>query len=185
MQEGEFELELKETKIGSKRIYDGKIIKLDVDTVTLPNGESATRELVRHPGGVGVVALDGDGSIYLVRQYRIPYDDILLEIPAGKLDKGEDTAVAARRELAEETGLRCGKLEFLGNFYPSVGFLDENLRMYLATELSQGETHPDDDEFVNTVKMPFDDAVKLIMDGEIKDGKTVAAILKVKVLKNL
>ena len=169
-------MELKETKIGSKRIYDGKIIKLDVDTVTLPNGESATRELVRHPGGVGVVALDGDGSIYLVRQYRIPYDDILLEIPAGKLDKGEDTAAAAHRELAEETGLRCGKL---------VGFLDENLRMYLATELSQGETHPDDDEFVNTVKMPFDDAVKLIMNGEIKDGKTIAAILKVKVLKNL
>lgn len=178
-------MNLREKYVKTQRIYNGKIIKLDVDTVTLPDGNEATRELVRHPGGVGIVALDSDDNIYLVRQYRRPYDEILLEIPAGKLDVGENPDCAATRELSEETGFNCGNLKFIGSFYPSVGFLDENLRMYLATELTKGKMHTDDDEFLNLEKMPFEDAVNLVMSGEIKDGKTIAAILKVKLMRGL
>ncbi len=178
-------MKLSEKSVKTQRIYDGKIIKLDVDTVTLPDGNEATREIVRHPGGVGIVAIDSDDNIYLVRQYRRPYDEILLEIPAGKLDVGENPDCAAMRELSEETGFNCVNLKFIGSFYPSVGFLDENLRMYLATELTEGEIHTDDDEFLKLEKMPFEDAVNLVMSGEIKDGKTIAAILKVKLMRGL
>ena len=172
-------------RVSRELAYTGTVLKIYKDRMEFSNGNHEDWDFIHHDGAAAVIPVMDDGKILMVTQYRNALERDTLEIPAGKLDMGEDTAAAAHRELAEETGLRCGKLEFLGNFYPSVGFLDENLRMYLATELSQGETHPDDDEFVNTVKMPFDDAVKLIMNGEIKDGKTIAAILKVKVLKNL
>lgn len=173
-------MDMREKTIKTERIYDGKILKFDYSTVVLPNGNQATREIVRHPGGVGIVAVDEDDMIYLVKQYRIPYDDILLEIPAGKLDVAEDTLEAAKRELSEETGLEAEQWEFMGCFYPSVGFCDENLRLYMATRLSLGEMHTDDDEFLNVIKMPFEDAVEMCIDGRIKDGKTIAGILKAK-----
>ena len=174
-------MDIREQTIESKKVYDGKIIKLSVDTVVTPGGRKATREIIRHPGGVGVVAIDDSNMVYLVEQYRIPYDEILPEIPAGKLEPGEeDIQKAAERELREETGLRAEKLEFIGNFYPSVGFLDENLRLFLATGLSMGETDPDEDEYINLVKLPFEEAVNMVMDNRIKDGKTIAAILKAK-----
>ena len=172
-------MDLKEKTIKSEKIYDGRIIKVSVDTVITPGGREATRELIHHPGGVGVVAIDEEGMIYLVEQYRIPYDEMLLEIPAGKLDPGEtDTQKASERELREETGLRADTMEFMGNFYPSVGFLDEDLRLYLAKGLSMGETDPDEDEYINLVRIPFKEAVEMVMDNRIKDGKTIAAILK-------
>jgi ADP-ribose pyrophosphatase len=177
-------VELREKTINSKEIYKGRVISLSVDTVITPGGNQATREIVHHPGGVAVVAIDNDDMIYLVEQYRVPYDDILLEIPAGKLDsKDEDPKDAALRELSEETGLTCKEIKHIGDFYPSVGFLDENLRLFMATGLSEGQTHPDDDEYLNIVKMPFEKAVQMVMDGKIKDGKTIAGILKVKLLK--
>jgi ADP-ribose pyrophosphatase len=177
-------VELREKTINSKEIYKGRVISLSVDTVITPGGNQATREIVHHPGGVAVVAIDNDDMIYLVEQYRVPYDDILLEIPAGKLDsKDEDPKDAALRELSEETGLTCKEIKHIGDFYPSVGFLDENLRLFMATGLSQGQTHPDDDEYLNIVKMPFEKAVQMVMDGKIKDGKTIAGILKVNLLK--
>lgn len=177
-------MELREKLVNSKEIYKGRVISLSVDTVITPGGNEAIRELVHHPGGVGVVAIDEDNMIYLVQQYRIPYDDILLEIPAGKLDsKEEDPKDAAIRELSEETGLRAKEIKHIGDFYPSVGFLDENLRLFMATGLSEGETQPDEDEYLNIVKLPFDKAVQMVMDGKIKDGKTIAGILKAKLLK--
>ncbi len=179
-------MNLREERIDTKEIYKGRVISMSVDTVITPGGNKATRELIHHPGGVAVVAVDDDNMIYLVEQYRIPYDEILLEIPAGKLDsKEEDPLDAATRELAEETGLRAKEIKHIGDFYPSVGFLDENLRLFMASGLSQGETNPDEDEYLNTVKMPFEKAVQMVMDGKIKDGKTIAGILKAKILKEM
>lgn len=177
-------MNLREKTIKTEKIYDGRIIKLSVDTVITPGGNEAERELIHHPGGVGVLAIDHEDMIYLVEQYRIPYDQILLEIPAGKIDMGEtDVKKAAERELREETGLTADTLDFIGNFYPSVGFLDEDLRLFMAKGLHLGETDPDEDEFLNLVKLPFNEAVEMVMDNRIKDGKTIAAILKAKVLR--
>ncbi len=179
-------MDYKEIIIKENRVYDGMIINLNVDTVILPNGREAKREVVHHPGGVGVVAVDNEGYVYLVEQFRVPYNTMMLEIPAGKLDKGnEDTESAARRELSEETGLEAENMQFIGEFYPSVGYTDENLRLFVATDLTFEKSHPDEDEFVNLKKYHFDDAVKMVMDGTIKDGKTIAAILKAKNLLNL
>lgn len=177
-------MDIREKTIDSKPIYDGKIIKVALDTVVCPNGRQALREIVRHPGGVAVVPVDDNGYVYMVRQYRIPYDKILLEVPAGKLDKGENPDVAAGRELREETGLSAQKLTFMGSFYPSVGFCDENLRMYLATGLTLGETDPDEDEFVDVEKIHIDALINMIMSNEICDGKTIAAIFKARELLN-
>lgn len=178
-------MDIREKIVNTNCLYNGHVINLEISDVTLPDGRPATREIVRHPGGVGVVALDDNNDVYLVKQYRVPYDDVLLEIPAGKLDKGEEPLKAAKRELSEETGLVADEIKYIGDFYPSVGFCDEILRMFVATGLKQGDVHPDEDEFVNTVKMPFSEVLKLVLDGTIKDGKTIAAILKTKLILNL
>ena len=175
-------MDIREKTINSKQIYDGKIIKVTLDTVICPNGMQAERELVRHPGGVAIVPIDKDEFVYMVRQYRVPYDSIMLEVPAGKLDRGEDVERAAARELKEETGIIAESMVFMGNFYPTVGFCDENLRMYLATGLTQGETDPDEDEFINVEKIHITQLVQMIINNEIKDGKTIAAVLKANIL---
>jgi ADP-ribose pyrophosphatase len=168
----------------TKTIYKGKIISLDVNEVICPNGKTSSREIVHHPGGVAVAAIDEQGFVYMVRQYRIPYDKIMLEVPAGKLDPGENPDDAVKRELMEETGITAEEITFLGNFYPSVGFCDENLRMYIASGLSFGKTNPDEDEFVSVEKIHISALTDMIMNNEINDGKTIAVILKAKEFLN-
>ena len=174
-----------EKTVRKERIFSGKVLKFDVDTVELPDGTVSTRELVYHPGGVGVVVIDEGGFVYMVRQFRTPYEKAILEIPARKLESGEDPDKAAKRELVEETGVNCTELVSLGEFYPSVGYTNENLRLYLAKVESVGEATPDDDEYLDVCRIHISKLTDMIMSGEIKDGKTIAAILKTKLYLNI
>ena len=149
----------------------------------MPDGSVATRELVEHPGGVGIVAITDKDEIILVEQYRKPLDKAIYEIPAGKLDPGEHHRTCGIRELEEETGLSAKVFDYMGFIYPSPGFTDEVTHVYLAKELTQGETHPDDDEFLDVKKVPFDTALKMVMDGEINDAKSVFGILKYNMMR--
>ena len=171
-------MDLTERTIESKTMFQGRIITVLLDTAGLPDGGTAQREVVLHPGGVAVLALDEADNVALVRQYRYPLHGLLLELPAGKLDPGEDHRPAALRELSEETGLEAGELTYLGHIYASPGFCDEALHMYLT----RARQHLDEDEFLDVVTMPFDTLVEQVMSGEITDAKTVATVLKVKTL---
>ena len=176
-------MELTERTISSETIFEGKIITVQRDMARLPDGKSASREVVRHPGGVTVLPLGADGTVTLVRQYRYPLGQELLELPAGKLERnGEDHRSAAIRELGEETGLEAGELTYLGYMVSSPGFCDEKLHLYLARDLTFGATHPDADEFLQVRRLPFDTLLARCLSGEIEDGKTVAAVLKAKLL---
>ena len=179
-------MDLTERMESSQTIFEGHIVKLTVDQVRLPDGKEAQREVVFHPGGVAVLALDEDNRVALVRQYRYPIQQLLLELPAGKLDHGqEDPIEGARRELAEETGLEAEEWTYLGHILASPGFCTEDLHMYLARGLTRKGQHLDEDEFLDVVTMPFEELVGQVMDGTITDAKTVAATLKVKVLLGL
>lgn len=175
-------MDLTERTVESKTLFDGVIVTLKVDKAQLPDGKVATREVVEHPGGVAILALDEKNNVTLVQQYRYPFHQVLLELPAGKLDAGEDHRPAAIRELSEETGLEAGELTYLGHIYASPGFCDEALHMYLARDLTRARQHLDEDEFLDVVTMPFDTLVEQVMSGEITDAKTVATVLKVKTL---
>ncbi len=165
-------------------IYEGKIINLRVDDIVLPDGNDAKREYVEHRGGASILAVDGEDNVYLVRQFRYPYREILEEIPAGKLEMGEDPIETARRELQEETGL-VGDIIPYGLIYPTPGYTNENLYIYLATNLKKGDTHFDEDEFLDVVKRPIRDVLQDIYEGKIKDGKTCYAVLKYAHQKNI
>ena len=149
----------------------------------MPDGSTSTRELVEHPGGVGIVAVTDNDEIILVKQYRKPLDKVIYEIPAGKLDPGEHHRTCGIRELEEETGLSAKVFDYMGFIYPSPGFTDEVTHVYLAKELTQGETHPDDDEFLDVEKVPFERALKMVIDGEINDAKSVFGILKYNMMR--
>ncbi len=167
-----------EKTISSEHIYKGKIIEVKVDTVAMPEGKTAARELVKHPGGVGVIAVTEEDEIILVKQFRKPLDAAIYEIPAGKLDPGEGHEVCGKRELEEETGLKAKNFEYLGFIYPSPGFTDEVTHMYLATGLYAGVIHPDQDEYLDIEKVKIDHVRKMIMNNEINDAKTVAGFFK-------
>ena len=171
-------MDMKETRIGGELIYDGIIVHLYKDNVTLPNGKEAIREVIRHQGAVCVVAVDDDMNIYLVRQYRYPFADVITEIPAGKLDAGETPLEGAARELREETGIIAKNYTYLGELYTSPAFLDEVIHMYLAKGLSFEKQSPDEDEFVEVDKVNINDFVKEIMNGKVPDSKTQTAVLK-------
>lgn len=164
----------------SELIYDGAVVHLYKDTVTLPDGRSAVREVIRHIGAVCVVPVTDDNEVIFVRQFRYALGKMILEIPAGKLNsKDEDPSSAVLRELEEETGYSCRELNFIGDIHTTVGFCDEVIHMYSARGLTKGVSHPDDDEFIDTVKLPLEEAVKMILNGQLTDAKTQAAILKV------
>lgn len=169
-----------EKTVASTEIFDGKVLHVFKDDVTLPDGKPAFREYIRHVGAVCVLPLTDEGDVICVRQYRYPTGSVLLEIPAGKLDaKSEDHEAAVRRELREETGAICGKLTDLGCFYSSPALMDERIHMYFAEELSFGETDPDEDEFVESVRIPLSELVEMVMRGEVPDCKTQAAVMRV------
>ena len=180
------QMDLTERTLRREDKFTGRIVAVHVDTVELPNGGTALREVADHPGGVAVLALDGENQVLAVTQYRYPFGRTLLEIPAGKLDHpGEDPYAAGLRELKEETGAVPGKYESLGRILPSPGCYGEILHLYLAQDLRMEEQRLDEDEFLNVERIPFDEMVRRCLSGEIEDAKTVAAVLKAKILLEL
>ena len=171
--------DLKETQISSELIMDGKILHVYHDQVRLPNGNSASRELIRHVGAVCIVPLTDDGKVILEQQFRYPVNRVITEIPAGKLDdRSEDPLAAAKRELREETGIVADRWYDLGLFYPAPAYSDEAIHMYLATGLHQGAQDLDADEFLDLKTVDLDTAVAEILTGNVPDLKTQAAILR-------
>jgi ADP-ribose pyrophosphatase len=169
---------LRERGLTQESVFRGNVLKVRVDTVALPNGEIATREIAEHPGAVAVIPLTNDGRIVLVKQYRYPIDAITLELPAGKLDvPGESLLEAAERELAEETGCFAGQLNYLGHFHTSPGFTNEVLHLFVARNFKQKEHCTEPDEFIEVVTMPLEEALQRLRNGEITDAKTIIGLL--------
>ncbi len=172
-------MNLTEKTLTQEYQFRGRIINLRTDTAQLPNGAVAGREVVEHPGGVCVAALTDNNELLFVRQYRYPYAEVVLELPAGKRDKGgEDPLACGKRELWEETGATAEEYTFLGRVYPTPGYCDEIIYLYLARGLHFGDAHPDEDEFVEVERIPLTRAVELVMNNEIPDAKTQIAVLK-------
>ncbi|WP_281886719.1 NUDIX domain-containing protein [Paenibacillus sp. YYML68] len=165
-----------EVTISTQPIFQGKIISLQVDTVRLPDGGEATREIVKHPGAVAVLALTEDDRMIVVEQYRKPLEKSQVEIPAGKLDGAEDPLEAARRELEEETGYTSASIRHVASFYTSPGFADELLHLYVADKLTSGESRPDEDEFLEAEAITLEEAQTYIREQRISDAKTILAV---------
>ena len=172
-------MDMIERSIASKYEFKGRILNTRVDDVVLPDGSLSKREIIEHNGGVGIVALTDDDCICLVRQYRHPYGEVIYEIPAGKLELGEDPLLCGKRELSEETGYTAKEWQSLGVIYPTPAYCSEKIYVYFATKLIKGSAHLDQGEFVESVSVPLKEAVRMVMTGEIKDAKTQIAILKV------
>ena len=168
--------------LSTEQVFDGKIVKVFVDDVRLPDGREARWERVIHPGAVGMVPLLSDGTIVLVRQYRHAVGKVLLEIPAGKLEEGEPPEVCARRELAEEVGYRAGELVKLAEFYNSPGYSDEFFHLFLARELEEGQAEAETDEFFQVEAVQLEEAFDMISTGEVRDAKTIIGITLTKLL---
>ena len=177
-------MKLDEKTVKINYVYKGRIINVRNDDAELPNGKPCKREIVEHPGGVCVAALTENDELLFVRQFRYPYMAVIPELPAGKLERGEDPFETGKRELEEETGHTAGEYIDLGKFYPSPGYCCEIIHLYAAKELEFTHQHLDEDEFLNVERIPLDKAVEMVMNNEIKDGKSQAAVLKVKMLKD-
>ena len=171
-------MDLTEKTLKSEPIFKGRVIDLRVDTVTLPDGNVSTREVIAHPGGVCVLAVDEEKNVFMVRQYRYPTKQVLLEIPAGKLEYGEDYFKAAKRELEEEAGVVAENYVYLGYFYPTPAYCEEKIHMYFASGLTKTKQNLDDEEFLEVEKVPYDKLLEMISKGEIIDGKTALAALR-------
>ncbi|HIR56773.1 MAG TPA: NUDIX hydrolase [Candidatus Gallacutalibacter pullicola] len=175
-------MKLTEKTLSQEYKYRGKIVNLRVDDAELENGHVTKREVVEHPGGVTIGALTDKNELLFVRQFRYPYQQVILETPAGKLEPGEDAFEAGKRELKEETGATGRDFQFLGNMYPTPGYCGEIIRLYACRVDGYGEMDPDDDEFLEVERIPLDKAVQMVMDNEIPDGKTQILILKIAAL---
>lgn len=167
-----------EERLDGELKYSGVIVNVRLDRAQLHNGAVVKREVVEHPGGVTVLPVDEDGICYMVRQFRYPFGRMMLEAPAGKLEPGEDHRECAERELSEETGFTADELVYMGGCCTSPGFSTEVLHIYLALGLHAGQSHPDENEFLNVEKHSLDELSRMVMDGEIDDGKTIVAVLK-------
>ena len=170
-------INLKENKISSKIIYQGRLLDVRRDEVRLPNGTTSIREWIKHPGAVCIIPCLPDNKIALIRQYRYPLQQEMIELPAGKLDKNEIPEKCAMRELEEEIGYRAEKLTFLTNIHPAIGFADEVMGIYLAENLIKTASNQDEDEFLELIPTPLEKAVKMVWDGVITDVKTIIGIL--------
>ena len=168
---------LTETTVGTERIYEGRIINVRKDTVKMPDGNTATREVIEHSAAVCIVPVDENGNVILVRQFRIPTGGPLLEVPAGGVEEGEVSEEAVLRELQEEIGFTAGKLHHLASCWVAPGWATEFMHAYLATELTPSRLDADEDENIQVVRVPFDEAISMFKSGEIQDGKTIASML--------
>lgn len=171
-------MHLEEKTLKSETVYEGPIFTITHDTAELENGMTAVRDVLHHSGGVGIVALTDDNEIYLVKQFRYPFRTATLEIPAGKVNEGEEPYDCGKRELLEETGCTCTEYTDMGDMYPTPAYDTEITHMYMARGLSIHSQSLDEDEFLDVVKMPLSDAVQLVIEGKIPDGKTQIGILK-------
>lgn len=169
-------MNFEEKTLNSKEIFSGRIIKVRLDKVSLPDGRQSSREVVEHAEAVAIIAVDEEKNVLLVRQYRKPVEELLLEIPAGIMEKGEEPLFTAQRELAEETGFRAEKWKKIASFYTTPGFSNEKIHLYMASDLKAGETNLDEDEFIEIVKMPIEDAYNSIFQGQIVDAKSIIGI---------
>lgn len=177
-------MHLEEKTVSSEEIYDGRIFKVTKDTALLENGKEALREVVHHSGGVTIIPITEKNEIIMVKQYRYPHHKALLEIPAGKLEKGESHYDAGKRELLEETGCTCSEYEFLGEVLPTPAYVTEVIYMYMAKGLIFSKQNLDSDEFLDVVKIPIEKAAQMVMNGEITDSKTQIGVLKAYYLQN-
>lgn len=177
-------MELTEKTLSSTSVFDGRILHITLDEIELPNGKKSKREVVNHPGGVTVAALDDENNLYFVKQFRYPYKEVVLELPAGKLEKGSTPLENGKRELMEETGAEGYSYMSLGQLYPSPGYTNEIIHLYVCRVKSESESCPDDGEFLNVEKIPLDKAVEMVLNNQIPDAKTQVAVLKTAMLLN-
>lgn len=177
-------MELFEKTISSQSVFDGTVLHITLDEIELPDGKKSKREVVNHQGGVAVAALDDDNNLLFVRQFRYPYKEVVLELPAGKLEKGSTPLENGKRELLEETGAEGYSYISLGQVYPSPGYTSEIIHLYACKVKSEGNSRPDDGEFLNVEKIPLNKAVEMVLNNQIPDSKTQIAVLKTAMLLN-
>ena len=171
-------MNLQEERLSGKHVFKGRIIDLEVDQIQLPDGHNSIREVINHPGGVAIAALNERDELLMVRQFRYPFRTVLLELPAGKLEKGEDPFEAVKREQMEETGTTGENYISLGNLYPSPGYCGEIIRIWACRVAQKGKMHLDEDEFLEVERIPLNKAVEMVLNNEIPDSKTQVGILK-------